>query len=395
MSALCVERSRPRLEISDIFRTHASAFRAKHLLTEAQKAALRDIESCRTAALGGHVDRCPKCEYAAISYNSCRNRHCPKCQSLAQDAWIERRKASILSTHYFHVVFTIPSELHPIARRNAKLVYDLLFKVASRTVLQLGADPKRLGGRLGITAVLHTWTRTLLYHPHVHCIVTGGALDPTKTRWIRARHRYLFPVRVLSRLFRGKFLAALSKQRKRGALDLGGQCAPLQDDGVFQDLKRKLFAKEWVVYAKRPFGGPGQVFAYLGRYTHRVGISNQRLESFDDRGVRFRTKCGNTVTVHPEEFIRRFLLHVLPKRFVKIRHFGLMAAHCRDDLSRAREILGDSTPSVAETMTWEERLLLLTGHDPRLCPACRNSQLHRYPLCFEAGTAACSLPDTS
>lgn len=302
---------------------------------------MRAIEVCRTKALGGHVDVCDACTFARPAYNSCRNRHCPKCQALTQAAWIEKRMEHVLPTHYFHVVFTLPHELGPLARWNRKIVFDLLFSAAASTLLQLGKDGQRLGGLLGVTAVLHTWTRDLRFHPHVHCIVTGGGLAPDGGGWIRSRQKYLFPVRVLSDLFRGKFLDGLTRCYDDGKLDLGSSvCVPLADRKVFSHLKDTLYRKGWVVYAKRPFAGPEQVFKYLGRYTHRVGISNHRLISFDEHGVCFRTKDGKQVVVSAQEFIRRFLLHVLPDGFVKIRHYGLLASgNVRTKLVDARRRL--------------------------------------------------------
>ncbi|MFI5327901.1 MAG: IS91 family transposase, partial [Candidatus Rokuibacteriota bacterium] len=307
-------------------RAHGEAYRLAHVLAPAERKAFDAILACRTARLGGHLDVCDACGHAAPSYNSCRNRHCPKCQSLRQARWIEARKERLLPVHYFHVVFTMPAQLRGLARRNPVALYDLLFAAASRTLLALGADPARLGGTLGITAVLHTWTRALALHPHLHCIVTGGGLAPGGAAWVSARRKHLFPVRVLSRLYRGKFLAALSDAYAAGELDLSGSAAPLADPAAFSRLKDTLYRTEWVVYAKRPFGGAAQVFSYLGRYTHRVGISNQRLRALDAGGVHFATKSGQAITLAPAEFIRRFLLHILPAHFVKIRHYGVLAA---------------------------------------------------------------------
>jgi hypothetical protein len=309
-----------------VFRAAGEVYRRTHALTAEEWAAMRAIEVCRTPVLGGHVDVCDACTFTRPAYNSCRNRHCPKCQALAQAAWVDKRMAYVLPTHYFHVVFTLPHELGRLARGNRKTIFDLLFSAAARTLLKLGNDDRRLGALLGVTAVLHTWTRDLRFHPHVHCIVTGGGLRPTGDRWVFSRAKYLFPIRMLSDLFRGKFLDGLARLYDRGKLDLGGACAGLADRSVFGRLKDTLYRKDWVVYAKRPFTGPEQVFKYLGRYTHRVGISNHRLVSFDEGRVCFRTKDSKQVTVTAEEFIRRFLVHVLPDGFVKIRHFGLLAS---------------------------------------------------------------------
>jgi hypothetical protein len=336
---------------------------------------MRDIEACRTPTLGGHLDVCAACNHSAPAYNSCRNRHCPKCQSLRQARWISERKERILPTHYFHVVFTVPQELKPLALRNRRRFFDLLFTTVARTLLTLGEDEERLGATLGITAVLHTWTRDLKFHPHVHCIVTGGGLKPDDSRWVPSKRRFLFPVQVLSRLFRGKLLAAIQRAAKEGQLDLGD----IDAAGLVQQLR----AKEWVVYSKTPFGGPKQVVSYLGRYTHRVGLSNQRLLTFDEDGVRFLTKGGNAVTLPPDEFIRRFLLHVLPKGFVKIRHFGLVAAsNATTRLETARRLLQpDPTPSAPKAAPdWRELLQQLTGIDLARCPACGARAMTRHPL---------------
>jgi hypothetical protein len=340
---------------------------------------MRAIEVCRTAALGGHVDVCDACAFARPAYNSCRNRHCPKCQSLTQAAWIEKRMECVLPTHYFHVVFTLPHEIGALALRNRKAIFSLLFSAAAHTLLELGRDERRLGAQLGVTAVLHTWTRDLRFHPHVHCIVTGGGLAPHGDRWISSRQKYLFPVRVLSDLFRGKFLDELAGAYERGELDLGGTCATLAAPEEFNLLKCTLYRKNWVVYAKRPFAGPKQVFKYLGRYTHRVGISNHRLVSLDEHGVCFRTKNGRQVTVAPAEFIRRFLLHVLPNGFVKIRHYGLLASgNVRTKLAAARHHLEATSPPPSSSQpTWKDRFFALTGLDLETCPHCGGPMISR------------------
>ena len=339
------------------------------------------IENCRTSVLGGHEDVCLDCGHKSASYNSCRNRHCPKCQALDQARWLEQRKQRILATNYFHVVFTLPGELRPLARTNPRLVYCLLFQAASQTLLQLGRDPKRLGALLGITAVLHTWTRDLRFHPHLHCIVTGGGLSPDGNRWVDAGDQYLFPVRVLGRLFRGKFLDGLAKLRDRKALDLP---SPLTQPGAFDCLRHTLFAKDWVVYAKRPFAGPQQIFSYLGRYTHRVAISNHRLVDVTDDKITISTRQGRTATMTPLGFIQRFLLHVLPKGFVKIRHYGLMASgNVSTLLPVARALLqpvestSRQTPDPADALQWRAMMLALTGIDLTVCPACRSRRIRR------------------
>jgi hypothetical protein len=372
---------RPRLEVADIFRAHGEVYRKRHALLPEQRDAMRAIEACRTEVLGGHVDVCDACGLARPAYNSCRNRHCPKCQALTQAMWIEKRMERVLPTHSFHTVFTLPHELGPIALRNRRIIFDILFSSASRTLLELGRDERRLGGLLGVTAVLHTWTRDLRFHPHVHCIVTGGGLASGGNRWIPSRRKYLFPVRVLSDLFRGKFLDALTRAYEKGKLKLGD--GDLDDREALVRLKDALYRKDWVVYAKRPFAGPEQVFKYLGRYTHRVGISNRRLVSVDEHGVCFRTKDGKQVTISPEEFIRRFLLHVLPDGFVKIRHYGLLASsNVRTKLEDARRHLEGKDKSSGENRanpTWQERLLALTGIDVTICPRCGGHMI-RQPL---------------
>lgn len=346
-----------------------------HDLTPDQHAVLRAVARCRTAQLGGHVDVCDSCGYERPSYNSCRNRHCPKCQSLSQARWIERRMERVLPTHAFHVVFTLPAELRPLAMANREKVFDMLFASAAEALLELGRDPKWLGAELAITCVLHTWTRELLFHPHVHCVVSGGGLSPDGERWIATRPDFLLPVRVLGAMFRGKLLARLVR-----AYDKGELTAPER----FARVRDKLYRTRWVVYVKRPFGGAQQVFRYLGRYTHRVGLSNRRLVSLDERGVTFRTRAEATVAVAPGEFLRRFLLHVLPKGFVKIRHYGLMAAsHVSTRLAAAKRLLDKSLPPVEAPHAprdFRELLLALTGLDLRRCPRCQRATLIPHPL---------------
>jgi len=375
---------RPPLEVADIVRAYGETFASAHALTPDQHEVLRDIARCRTAVLGGHVDVCNACGYSKNSYNSCRNRHCPKCQSLAQARWLDQRMKHVLPAHYFHVVFTLPSELHGLAMYNRETVFNLLLACSAEALLELGRDPKRLGAELGITSVLHTWTRELLFHPHAHCIVTGGGLSLDEERWIHTRPDFLFHVRVLGALFRGKFLARLVQAYDKGELRLEGRVAHLADPRHFARLRDKLYRKRWVVYSKPPFGGPEQVFRYLGRYTHRVGLSNRRLVSLDDRGVTFRTRGDSTITVLPHEFLRRFVLHVLPKGFVKIRHYGLMAAsNLATKLATARRLLGVSNPAEPSPTQpphdFCEALLALTGTDLRRCPRCGGPMI-RLPL---------------
>ena len=348
---------------------------------------MRAIETCRTPVLGGRVDVCEQCGEAQVVYHSCRNRHCPTCQSMSQARWIEGRMRRLLPTRYFHVVFTVPDDLlNGIILRNRELFFDMLFAAGSQTLLTLGADPKRLGAQLGVTAVLHTWTRDLRFHAHLHCIVTGGGLHPDGDRWLSTPQHYLFPVKVLSKLFRGKLLASLDAAYRAGRLDLPGACEPLADPRTFARLRDKLYKTEWVSYAKEPFAGPEQVFRYLGRYTHRVGVSNQRLLDLTDQGVLFRTRGDATALLPPDQFIGRFLQHVLPPRFVKIRHYGLHApANATTRLETARRLLEAERPAPAADATipatpaadpaappadWREILRRLTGIDPTRCRFC-------------------------
>jgi Putative transposase/Transposase zinc-binding domain len=381
--------NRPAVELADIVREHGEALRRAHPLSTDQHAVLRAIERCRTATLGGHLDVCLACGRAEPSYNSCRNRHCPKCQSLAQARWVGQRMARILPTHYFHVVFTLPAPLRPLARRNPRQLFEMLFAAASETLLELGRDSKWLGARLGVTAVLHTWTRELTYHPHLHCIVTGGGLTDDAAVWRSCKRDFFLPVRVMGALFRGKLLGQLRRAHRSGRLDLGP--APV-DPVAFDEQLGALYRTDWVVYAKRPFGGAEQVVRYLGRYTHRIGISNQRLVSLHDGEVTFRTKNGKSITLSAHEFLGRFVQHVLPAGFVKIRHYGLMApGHATTTLETARQLLNRSrrpsphdvatvAPAAGADLAWRELLRELTGVDVRRCPACGGMAVVRRPL---------------
>ena len=332
--------SRPPLEVADIIRAHGNRFiennrswlHWKHLKV------LRAIARCRTSALGGHRDQCPRCGYQAISYNSCRNRHCPKCQTAARDKWLAARQQELLPVGYFHVVFTIPQEISLLALQNKKAAYGLLFRASAEALLQVAADPKHLGAEIGFLSVLHTWGQNLLHHPHVHCVIPAGGLSPDHSHWIHTRSGFFLPVRVLSRVFRGKFVACLKRLFRQRQLVLAGKLKPLDNPKAFGSFLRLLFRKDWVVYAKAPFGGPDHVLHYLARYTHRVAISNHRLIGFANDQVTFRWKDyahGNKkrkMTVAANEFLRRFLLHVLPRGFVRIRFFGFFANRCRPTL---------------------------------------------------------------
>jgi len=378
------------LEVADILRAHGSEYAARHPLSTEQAAVIRHLTTCRTAALGGHLDTCPGCGFQRVSYNSCRDRHCPKCQATKQAQWLETRLERLLPVPHFHVVFTIPAQINPLALRNKQLIYNLLFKSAAATLLQLASDPKRLGALVGFTAVLHTWGQKLLFHPHLHCVVTGGGLFPDGKRWVPTRQDYLLPVRVLSRLFRGKFLAGLQGAYSEGLLELKGSTAPLSDPEKFAALKRQLYRQEWVVYAKPPFAGVEHVYHYLGRYTHRVAISNSRLLDMRDGRVRFRYKdysdgCRRKVMeLDAEEFLRRFLLHVLPRRFVRIRHYGLLASrNVSTKLEASRQLLVRETglrePAGQDATTWPNVLAKWLEETFLICPRC-GGQMIRSPL---------------
>jgi hypothetical protein len=365
---------RPPLEVADIFRSAGPAWRAAHAghISLAQLKVMSAIETCRTAALGGHIEGCEACGHQRISYNSCRNRHCPKCQAAAAREWLAAREADLLPVGYFHVVFTVPAEIADIAFHNKTAIYDLLFRTASQTMLTIAADRDHLGARIGITAVLHTWGSAMMHHPHIHMVVPGGGISLDGERWISSRPAFLLPVRVLSKLFRRLFLTRLCELHTEGHLHFFGDHVALNDRSAFQRYLAPLRKKKWVVYAKPPFAGPEAVLAYLSRYTHRVAISNRRLISFDETGVTFRYKDyrrdgaerQRTMTLAPGEFIRRFLLHVLPKGFHRIRHYGLLATAARKaNVARARKLLAVAEPSDTEDLAPEP------GPQPP-CPCC-------------------------
>jgi hypothetical protein len=366
--------SRPALEVADIFHDHGPAWRQAHAghVSLDQLKVMSAIESCRTAALGGHVARCEDCAYTTIAYNSCRNRHCPKCQGVAAREWLADREAELLPVPYYHVVFTLPGPIADIACQNKAVLYDLLFKVSAETLLTIAADPKHLGARIGITSVLHTWGSAMTHHPHVHMIVPGGGISPDGERWVSCRPGFFLPVRVLSRLFRRLFLKALSAVHAAGRLSFFGDHVHLADAQSFAAFVAPLRNTEWVVYAKRPFGGPEAVLAYLSRYTHRVAIANSRLITFDQQGVTFKWKDYRverrerykSMTLATDEFIRRFLIHVLPKGFHRIRHYGLFAkSSCADNIAHARELLTVAKPEGNPTAA---------AVDPSkpICPCC-------------------------
>lgn len=338
---------RPPLEVADIIRSfHSGAAGTAGLMMSClQRRVLRALSACRSAGLGGHVDRCDHCNHRAISYNSCRNRHCPKCQAMAGAQWFEQRRRDLLPTHYFHVVFTLPAEVARIALANKRIVYNILFRAASETLITVAADPKHLGARIGFLAILHTWGQTLMHHPHVHCVVPGGGLSLDSEQWVASRPTFFLPVKVLSQVFRGKFLDYLGRAYRGGELRLTHSLEELAEPSRFKALLAHLRNKPWVVYAKPPMAGPEQVLKYLARYTHRVAIANSRLVSSSDGQVRFRykdyTKAGKqrVMALGVAEFLRRFLMHVLPRGFVRIRHYGLLANRCRRaNVARCREL---------------------------------------------------------
>ena len=343
--------SQPPFEVADIIRQYGNSFIAKHRswLTWLHLRVLYAIAVCRTATLGGHLDRCSRCGHEAISYCSCRNRHCPKCQTNARNQWLAERSKELLPVNYVHVVFTLPHELSWLALQNKKVVYDLLFRTSATTLLEVAADPKHLGAEIGFLSVLHTWGSNLLHHPHIHCVIPSGGLSLDHQRWIRPRYPFFLPVKVLSRVFRGKFVAGLKGTFRQGKLVFPGSLQPLAKKKAFHAFLRPLFRRDWVVYAKRPFGGPEHVLHYLARYTHRVAISNHRLLSVANGKIAFRWKDyahggkQRKMTLTAEEFLRRFMLHVLPRRFVRIRFSGFLANRRRKQLlPLCQQLLGDS-----------------------------------------------------
>jgi len=378
--------TRPALEVADIFREYGAQYRKIHgaSMFREQYRAMRAIELCRTAVLGGHVDVCDQCGTVRNSYNSCRNRHCPKCQSLAKAEWLESRMAELLPVPYFHVVFTIPDEVASVAFQNKRVVYAILFRATSETLRTIAADPKLLGAEIGFLAVLHTWTQTLLHHPHLHCVIPAGGLSPDKSRWISCREGFFLPVRILSRLFLGKFLYYLKQAFDQGKLQFFSELKSLANPAVFHQFLCRNREHEWVVYAKPPFGGPALVLEYLGRYTHRVAISNHRLVAAQNGKVDFQWRDRKkhdrirTMTLEADEFIRRFLLHILPNGFPKIRYFGFLAnRHRRTRISLCRQVLqappADEQPQLLD---WKSRHEALTGEVHDICPICHRGRMH-------------------
>jgi hypothetical protein len=380
---------RPKLEVADILRRYGNAYRAERegSLSSTQRRVMRAITACRTAALGGHLEACDACGHERISYNSCRNRHCPKCQSLPRAQWIEDRKSELLDCPYFHVVFTLPEEIAAIAYQNKAVVYNLLFAATAETLCTIAADPKHLGAEIGFFAVLHTWGQNMMHHPHLHCVVPGGGISPDGQRWVACRSGFFLPVRVLSRFFRRRFLELLGQSFERGALEFFSTLEPLRERKAFQRYLEPLREKEWVVYAKAPFAGPEQVLDYVGRYTHRVAISNNRLLEIEDGHVTFRWKdyrdgdAHKTMTLTAEEFIRRFLLHVLPPGFHRIRYYGLLGNHHgQERLQQCRRLL--EMPPIAATEAgpeptagYRDRYETLTGVSLHECPVCHRGHM--------------------
>ncbi len=373
---------RPKLEVADVFRRYGETYRAQHgaSMSTGQRRVMTAIEVCRTAALGGHLERCDDCGHERNAFNSCRDRHCPKCQSLARARWIEDRKAELLDVPYFHVVFTVPEEIAAIALQNKEVVYAILFRATAETLTTIAADPKHLGAEIGFFAVLHSWGQNLLFHPHLHCVVPGGGPSLNRDRWVSCRPDFFLPVRVLSSLFRRLFLESLEKAFDAGKLQFFGRLEPLQDRSVFTQHLARLKEREWVVYAKAPFAGPEQVLNYVGRYTHRVAISNNRLLDIENGQVSFRWKDYRgsdqvkTMTLTAEEFIRRFLLHVLPNGFRRIRYYGFLGnRHREEKLAVCRRLLGMPVAESAESppnKDYLDRYEDLTGQSLRQCPQC-------------------------
>ena len=370
-----------RWEVADVFRKGAAAYRRSHVLTPVQHKVVRAILSCRTSELGGHVHYCERCDFERISYNSCRNRHCPKCQFLAQERWLEDRRRDLLPVSYFHLVFTLPHQLNPLVLWNKKIMFDTLFKVVSDTLKEFGRN--NLGGKIGFTLILHSWDQQLRPHFHLHCVIAGGALAPDQSNWTASSPEFLFPVRALSKVYRGKFVAAIGALLSRDDLELPEGLGHLHTSDGRARFFRDLCQRDWIVYAKKPFAGPGQVLRYLSRYTHRIAISNRRIEDVTDTDVTFgyrdrkRDQKRSTTVTH-DEFIRRFLLHVVDKGFVRIRHYGFLASATKArDLATCRALLGAKITEPEPARTVEELFFHATGIDLHACPRCGAELLTR------------------
>jgi hypothetical protein len=395
---------RPTLEVADVFRRYGELYRHMHgaSMSGEQRRVMAAIEVCRTAVLGGHLERCDQCDYERNCFNSCRDRHCPKCQSLARAQWIEHRLAELLDCPYFHVVFTVPDEIAAIAYQNKGVVYDILFHTTAETLKTIGADPKHLGAEIGFFAVLHSWGQNLMFHPHLHCVVPGGGLSADGQRWVRCRARFFLSVRVLSRLFRRLFLESMEKAFNSGKLQFFAALEFLRDPHAFAERIAQAKETDWVVYTKRPFAGPQQVLDYVGRYTHRVAISNNRLIDIDNGRVKFHWKDYRdnsqikVMDLEADEFIRRFLLHVLPEGFQRIRYYGFLANRDRrNKLALCRQLLGMQTSSQTTSIKdYRERYQELTGRSLTLCPRCQKGQMViveslppaicRVPVCLDS-----------
>ena len=375
-------------EVADIFRQFGPAYRSEHGLSWQQHKAINAIVACRTAALGGYIDQCDSCHYERITYCSCRNRHCPKCQALARERWLLARKQDLLPIRYFHVVLTIPDSLNPLALVNQKIVYDILFKAGSETLLELGRDPKHLGAEIGMIAVLHTWGQNLMAHPHLHCIVTGGGLAPDSSKWIYPKktkkgNEFFVHVNIISELFKKKFMCYLKIAYDAGELKWVGKIKYLQSKSQFNKFKDELYQKKWVTYCKESFGNPEHVINYLGGYTHRVAISNNRIAKLEDGRVTFKWKDygdhnqQKLMTLEASEFIRRFLLHILPHGFFKIRYYGILSSRNHSTkLARCQEILkAIKCEQDSAAIDWMELFLDLTGIDLRICPVCKQGRM--------------------
>ncbi|AHF06205.1 IS91 family transposase [Desulfitobacterium metallireducens] len=375
-------------EVADIFREFGPKYRKAHKLTQHTHKVMNAIERCRTSAMGGHVEECDTCGHIKISYNSCRNRHCPKCQGLAREKWLLARERDLLPVGYFHIVFTVPNDLNAFALRNQKEIYTLLFKASSETLMELGKDSKYLGAEIGHISILHTWGQNLMDHPHVHCIVPAGGLSLDGERWIHSRKNFFIPIKVISRVYRGKFMAYFKEACQKGKIKFEGELQRFVNTEELKVLVNALYQKEWIVYCKEPFSNPMKVMEYLGRYTHRVAISNERIIGIKKGRVSFKWKDyadqnkHKTMELEGEEFIRRFLLHVLPLKFVKIRHYGILSNRSRNiKLTRCQDIFEIKKEKRAETKhTWEELLLQIKGIDVRSCPICHKGKMIKKEL---------------
>ena len=371
------------IELQDIIKAHRDSYLRNHRVSYQQQKVMNAVENCRTAALGAHIDKCDECEFERISYNSCRNRHCPKCQTFAKEEWLEKQRGNLLDIQYFHAVFTVPDALHTVFMQNQVLMYNLLFAAVSETIMELCADKKYLGAKPGVTAILHTWGQNLNYHPHLHCVITGGGLTEIN-QWVNSREKFFIPIRVLSKKFRGKFLHYLNKEK----LSFYGGAEYLKDSRNFSDFVKALYKKDWITYCKQPFGNAQKVIDYLGRYTHRVALSNNRIVGMNDGKVSFNWrdyKDGNKLklmNLPADEFIRRFLLHVLPAGFRKIRHFGIFASKDKSKRITLCKILTRTKIALSVFRSVTDKLAKIFGKDFNLCPLCKTGHLSRAsPTC--------------